>query len=63
MDKENFTQIAMQALLSNERTDDFVFLFRAFRELCEGAQPQVSRPCMCRVQVRSSVHSGTHWHA
>ncbi|CAB1105884.1 unnamed protein product [Ectocarpus sp. CCAP 1310/34] len=41
VDNENYTQIAMQALLANERTEDFKFLFRVFRELCEGVQPEV----------------------
>ncbi|CAB1113554.1 unnamed protein product [Ectocarpus sp. CCAP 1310/34] len=42
VDKENYTQIAMQALLANERTEDFKFLFRVFRELCEGVQPEAA---------------------
>ncbi|CAB1104719.1 unnamed protein product [Ectocarpus sp. CCAP 1310/34] len=41
VDKENYTQIAMQALLANERTEDYKFLFRVFRELCQGMQPEV----------------------
>lgn len=49
VDKENYTQIAMQALLANERTEDFKFLFRVFRELCEGVQPEVSPPPICSV--------------
>lgn len=43
VDKENHTQLAMQALLSHERVDDFVFLFESFKELCQGAHPQVNR--------------------
>lgn len=61
MDKENHTQIAMQAMLSNERTDDFVFLFRAFKELC-GAQPEVSRSPFCSEQVPLSMRSSDASH-
>lgn len=43
VDKENHTQIAMQALLSHERTEDFVFLFKVFKELIGGVQPQVNQ--------------------
>eukprot|EP00904_Undaria_pinnatifida_P007816 jgi/Undpi1/4164/HiC_scaffold_16.g07531.m1 len=41
VDKENYTRIAMQALLANERSEDFELILRVFRELNEGAQPQV----------------------
>eukprot|EP00904_Undaria_pinnatifida_P002644 jgi/Undpi1/12380/HiC_scaffold_5.g02052.m1 len=41
VDKENYTHIAMQALLANERSEDFEFLFRVFRELIGEAPPQV----------------------
>ena len=53
VDKENYTHIAMQTLLANERSEDFEFLFRVFRELIGGAQPQVSKVSMC------SIHGGT----
>eukprot|EP00904_Undaria_pinnatifida_P013470 jgi/Undpi1/9253/HiC_scaffold_26.g11711.m1 len=43
VDKGNYTHIAMQALLANERSEDFEFLFRVFRELIGGVQPQVSQ--------------------
>lgn len=49
----------MQALLANERTEDFKFLFRVFRELCEGAQPEVS-PVLITLSVVVG-HIGTHW--
>lgn len=51
VDKENITHIAMQALLANERTEDFQFLFRSFRQLIGGAQPQVSQVSMCSGQL------------
>eukprot|EP00904_Undaria_pinnatifida_P008627 jgi/Undpi1/4895/HiC_scaffold_19.g08247.m1 len=41
VDKENCTHIAMQALLANERSEDFEFLSRVFRELIGEGQPQV----------------------
>ncbi|CAM9403456.1 unnamed protein product, partial [Ascophyllum nodosum] len=41
VDKENHTQLAIQALLLREQTEYFVFLFEAFKELCAGADPQV----------------------
>eukprot|EP00904_Undaria_pinnatifida_P012885 jgi/Undpi1/8727/HiC_scaffold_25.g11191.m1 len=44
VDKENYTHIAMQTLLANERSEDFEFLFRVFRELIGGAQPQKESP-------------------
>ncbi len=47
---ENYTQIAMQALLSNERNEDFIFLMETFKELCGGLMPQVKlSPAYCRV--------------
>lgn len=49
VDKENYTHIVFQALLASERTEDFEFLFRAFREMIGGAQPQVSEVSMCSV--------------
>ena len=52
VDKENCTHIAMQALLANERPEDFEFLFRVVRELIGGGQPHVSRVSMC------SIHRG-----
>ena len=33
VDKESCTHIAMQALLANDGSEDFEFLFRVFREL------------------------------
>ncbi|CAB1115131.1 unnamed protein product [Ectocarpus sp. CCAP 1310/34] len=42
VDMENYTQIAMQALLSNERSEDFIFLMETFKELCGGLMPQVA---------------------
>eukprot|EP00904_Undaria_pinnatifida_P012327 jgi/Undpi1/8224/HiC_scaffold_25.g10694.m1 len=33
VDKESYTHIAMQALLANDGSEDFEFLFRVFREL------------------------------
>ena len=55
VDKENHTQLAMQALLLREQTEYFVFLFEAFKELCAGAHPQVNRPSMCSVHVPVAV--------
>lgn len=51
VDKENHTQIAMQALLSHERTESFIFLFEMFRELCAKAHPQVNEPSFCRLCI------------
>ena len=52
VDKENCTHIAMQALLANERSEDFEFLSRVFRELIGEGQPQVSQVSMCSIQRR-----------
>ncbi|CAB1096127.1 unnamed protein product [Ectocarpus sp. CCAP 1310/34] len=41
VDKENHTQIAMQALLANERSESFEFIFESFKELCGGGSPGV----------------------
>ncbi|CAM9915684.1 unnamed protein product, partial [Hapterophycus canaliculatus] len=41
VDCDNHSQIAMQALLSNERSESFEFVFESFKELCEGGTPQV----------------------
>lgn len=47
VDNENRTQIVMQALLSNEQTESFVFTFDAFNDLIEGGSVQVKPPPMC----------------
>lgn len=66
VDKENHTQIAMQALLSHERTENFLFLFEMFTRLCFGAHPQVNQPYMCSVHVpverylQQRTHSGEY---
>ncbi|CBJ27979.1 putative far-red impaired response protein [Ectocarpus siliculosus] len=41
VDKENHSQIAMQALLSDERSESFEFVFESFKQLCEGGTPEV----------------------
>eukprot|EP00903_Cladosiphon_okamuranus_P012990 g12120.t2 len=41
VDKENHTQIAMQALLNTERHESFVFLMVSFKLLIHGRSPQV----------------------
>ncbi|CAB1105544.1 unnamed protein product [Ectocarpus sp. CCAP 1310/34] len=41
VDKENHTQIAMQALLDTERHESFVFLMESFKELIRGSSPKV----------------------
>lgn len=45
VDKENHTQIAMQALLETERHESFVFLMESFKMLIRGSSPQVKRRC------------------
>ncbi|CAB1112890.1 unnamed protein product [Ectocarpus sp. CCAP 1310/34] len=41
VDKENLTQIAMQALLETERHESFVFSMESFKKLIRGSSPQV----------------------
>lgn len=41
VDKENHTQLAMQAVIQRERTEDFKLLFESFKEMCNGHSPQV----------------------
>lgn len=44
VDDMNNTQIVMQALLSNEQHESFVFFFEAFKKIIYNSSPQVKRP-------------------
>lgn len=41
VDKENHTRLAMQCLIQRERSEDFVFMYESWKELCEDSEPQV----------------------
>ena len=57
VDRENHTQLAMQVLVLRERTEDVVFIFETFKELCGGGHPQVTRPFKFYVYTNSG-----RWH-
>lgn len=44
VDDMNNTQIVMQAVISNEQYESFVFFFEAFKELIYDSSPKMKRP-------------------
>lgn len=42
VDTGNHTYLLAQMLCSRERTEDFVFAFNCFKEMCDGVHPKVN---------------------
>ncbi|CAB1105322.1 unnamed protein product [Ectocarpus sp. CCAP 1310/34] len=59
LDKENHSQIAMQALLSDERSESFEFVFESFKQLCEGGTPEtLNKLCVWHTMGNIREHGG-----